>query len=138
MRDEEILRPDDAIGWDVGGGAAAPGARVAANRVINGDRDVVGPGCAVARIGHQVEECTRGFRARRQLTRRRVARDAQGDLRQRRDHAVEVAPHGSFHPCRGGGIGRPQPPPLDSQAGHGSQSGRHEAGHQQPAPADRA
>ena len=36
------------------------------------------------------------------------------------------------------GIGRAQPPPLERDAGHAGQRCRHEAGHQQPAPADRA
>ena len=101
-RDEQILRADDAIGRDVGG-PSAPGARVAAHGVVDGDRDVVGVAGWRARIFASRSKSVRAASGPARASSR--AAGLRGDAGRRR-----CASAASCRRTRAGRAPRPAPP----------------------------
>ncbi len=134
-RDEEILRTDDALGRDVVGRTSAPGARLVADDVVHRDRDVVGMRARASSVREQFEQRANGLGLVFRRTGCGVGGNAGGHLRQRGDHAAELAPDERLHARGRRGIGRAQPPPLERSAGQTGQRRRREAGEQETAPA---
>ena len=133
-RQKQLLRPDHAIGWNVGR-PPAPGARLALHRVVDRDGDVVGVRTGEPGVGHQVEERARSFGSRGLIARGGVACNPGSDRGQRRRHPVELAADERLDPRGGGGVARAKPPAFDGESGQSGQGRRQEANAEQSAPA---
>ena len=132
---KQLLRPDHAIGWNVGR-APAPGARLASHRVVDRDRDVVG-----VRTGVPRALATRSKSARAasgpggQIARGRVARDAARRPRPAPPSSRRTRAGRAPRPARRRRHRSGPTTTVRRRVRPAGQSRRHEASAEQPAPA---